>query len=94
MYAIRLSDSQGATVMMAMTRLAAVLAPYVERLLSNQDVHDHVRRAVGAARDVRWRARRKSPAEAVEDKKAQRLPFARGRAFAAGLLLGWLLGRR
>lgn len=43
--------------------------PYLERLLNDQDVQEHLGQAWRSSRDVYHRARGKSAAAAVEDKK-------------------------
>ncbi len=57
---------------MALSDRAAVLTPYVQRLLYDREAQDAVRRAVAATRDAYGRARGKSPRQAVEDKKLRR----------------------
>ena len=51
---------------------AAALAPYLRSVLDDREVQAAVRRAVTAGRDTYQRARGKSPAEAVKDKRLRR----------------------
>ena len=57
---------------MALSDRAAVLAPYVQRLLYDREAQDAVRRAVAATRDAYGRARSKSARQALEDRKLRR----------------------
>ena len=50
----------------------AALAPYLRSVLDDREVQAAVRRAVTAGRDTYQRARGKSPAEAVSDKRLRR----------------------
>lgn len=57
---------------MALSDRAAVLSPYVQRLLYDEEAQDAVRRVVAATRDAYGRARGKSARQALEDKKFRR----------------------
>jgi hypothetical protein len=54
---------------MALSDRAAVLAPYLQRLLYDEGMQDAVRRVVAATQDAYRRASGKSARQAVEDKK-------------------------
>lgn len=57
---------------MALSDRAAVLSPYVQRLLYDQEAQDAVWRVVAGTRDTYGRARSKSARRALEDKKLRR----------------------
>ncbi len=54
---------------MSVSDRAAALAPYFETLLEDRAVQAAIRRAASASRETYERARGKSPAEAVKDKR-------------------------
>jgi len=57
---------------MALSDRAAVPAPYLGRLLYDEEAQDAVRRVVAGTRDAYGRARGKSARRALEDKKLRR----------------------
>lgn len=57
---------------MSVSDRAAALAPYAQQLVYNRDVQDAIQRAAAAGRDTYQRARGKSPAKAVKDKRLRR----------------------
>lgn len=58
---------------MSVTDKAAVLGPYAEYLLDNQDVQANLKRAAAASRDAYDRARgKKRKADAVQDRQIRR----------------------
>jgi hypothetical protein len=54
---------------MSVSDRAAALAAYIETLLEDREVQAAIRRAASASRETYERARGKSPAEAVRDKR-------------------------
>jgi hypothetical protein len=57
---------------MSVSDRASALAPYAEQLVNNRDVQDALQRAAVAGRDTYHRARGKTPAKAVKDKRLRR----------------------
>ena len=57
---------------MALSDRAAVLAPYLQRLVYDEEARDAVQRAVAATRDAYGRARGKSARQALEDRNLRR----------------------
>ena len=57
---------------MALSDRAAAAALYAQKLLSDRDVQDALRRAFGATRDAYARGRGSSAGQAVKDKKLRR----------------------
>jgi len=58
---------------MSVADRAAVLRPYAQHLLDNEDVQANLQRAVAASRDAYGRLRKKkSKAQAAQDRKIQR----------------------
>lgn len=57
---------------MAVTDQAARVAPYVEQLLDDDKVRNHLRRAAGAIRKAYLRARGKEASKTLKDRKVQR----------------------
>jgi hypothetical protein len=57
---------------MSVSDRAAAAAPYVQRVLDDQEVRDAFRRTASAGRDAYDRARGKSPGKAVKDKRLRR----------------------
>ncbi len=54
---------------MSVSDMAAALAPYLEALLEDRAMQAAIRRAASASRETYERARGKSPAEVVNDKR-------------------------
>lgn len=57
---------------MSVSDRASAAEPYVRRVLDDPQVQDAFRRAASAGRDTYIRARGKSPAKAVKDKRLRR----------------------